>query len=219
VGCGAEVLNEEDFKTLLRTAWDLFDNFDAVGCLLGPVGWGRMRPKIDALAGLTLKQHAIAQSHLQNAGVLLQQVASMSEADPRLGRIAALYGTSFLADRICSTVNRYVNIADGGMGSAAAQVNRSCCALTEELMLHEEELLGGRKVVGCFSSGEFKIVPATTAVANPLAEWHQNVTAAVLANATSKRDTKRSSTASNEEVQKLKPAEKYLLGYGNLQGF
>jgi hypothetical protein len=221
VACGAEVLNDEDFKTLRATAWDLFDNFDAVGCLLGPVGWGRMRPKLDALAAMHLQQHVFrrdedARSHLQNAVVVFQQIASMCEADPRLARIAALYGATFLADRICSTANRCVNFADEAVGCAAAHLIRSGNSITEGLGLHVEELLGGRKVDCCFSSGEFTIVPAATAVANPLAEFHQSVTAAVLANATAKGDAKRSGT---QGLGKFKPVEKYLLGYGNLQGF
>merc|ERR1712193_496927 len=70
---------------------------------------------------------------LQNAGVVLQQIASMCQADPRLARIAGLFGASLLADRICSTANASVNFADGAVGSAAAQVNRSAAAVTEEL--------------------------------------------------------------------------------------
>eukprot|EP00746_Dinoflagellata_sp_MGD_P164541 gnl/MRDRNA2_/MRDRNA2_93226_c0_seq1.p1 gnl/MRDRNA2_/MRDRNA2_93226_c0~~gnl/MRDRNA2_/MRDRNA2_93226_c0_seq1.p1 ORF type:complete len:679 (+),score=146.33 gnl/MRDRNA2_/MRDRNA2_93226_c0_seq1:88-2124(+) len=217
VGRGAEVLNHENFKTLLRTAWDLFDSFDAVDCLMGPVGWGRMRPKLDALAALNLQQYnqEDAQSDLQSAVVLLQQIASMCEADPRLARIAALYGATFLADRIRSTANSYANFDDERVGCAVAQANRGGTRVTEVLELHVEELLGGRKVACCLSSGEFQIVPAATAVANPLAEFHQSVTAAVLANATSKRDTKRNCS---QELNSLKPVEKYLLGYGNLQG-
>jgi hypothetical protein len=221
VGSGAEVLNDENFKTLLRSAWDMFDSFDAVGCLLGPVGWGRMRPKLDALAALNLQLYNYggnqedARSQLHNTVVLLQQIASMCEADPRLARIAALYGTTFIADRICSTANRRVNFDDEAVGCAAAQVNRVGNSITEVLRLHVEELLGGRKVACCLSGGEFQIAPAETAVANPLAEFHQSVTAAVLANATAKRDANRTCS---QELHRLKPMEKYLLGYGNLQG-
>jgi hypothetical protein len=224
VGCGAEVLNDDSFKTLLRAAWDLFDSFDAVGHLLGPVGWGRMRPKLDALAAVNLQQRDfdkdqfgnVCRSPVQSAAVLLQQVASMCEADPRMARIAALYGATFLADRICSTANSYVNFDDEAAGMAASQLNRTANGMTEALRLHVEELLGGRRVACCLSSGEFQIVPAMTAVANPLAEFHQEVTAAVLAKATPKRDTKKTSS---QEFQRLKPVEKYLLGYSNLQGF
>jgi len=216
VGSGAEVLNHENFKTLLRAAWDLFDSFDAVGCLLGPVGWGRLRPKLDALAALNLQQHNLGRQDACSSLVLLQQIASMCEADPRLARIAALYGATFLADRICSTVNSHVNFDDEAMGCAVAQVNRVGNSVGEVLRLHVEELLGGRKVACCLSSGEFQIVPAAPAVANPLAEFHQSVTAAVLANATTKRDANR---IHSQEINKSKPVEKYLLGYGNLQGF
>lgn len=191
LGCGAEKLDDEDFKTLLSAAWGLFDEFDAVGCLLGPVGLGRLRPKLDALHAMNLEMHRLgkepehARSQLQNAGGLLQAIASMCQADPRLARIAALFATSFLADRICSRANASVCFADGAVGSAAAQVNRSAAALTEELYLHVEELLGGRKVECCLSSGQYKIVPAPI-VKNPLAEWQKNITAHVLAKATAK---------------------------------
>lgn len=232
VGCGAEALNDEDFKTLLRAAWGLFDEFDAVVCLLGPVGWGRLRPKLDALAELNLQQHVQGKDsenagfHLQTAGVLLQQIASMCVADPRLARIAALYGASFVAYRIPSTANT-VNFADRAVGSAAAQVNRSVAAVAEELILHVEELLGGRQVACCLSSGHYNIVPAAPAVSNPLATYHQNVTAQVLANATAKTlkgdataDTPKGDAlrCNSEERNKLSSVEKYLLGYSNLQG-
>jgi hypothetical protein len=166
VGCGAEVLKDDDFKALLRVAWALFDDFDAVVLLLGPVGMGRLRPKLDALAALNLKPHVDgkdrehARIHLQNAATLLQQIASICEADPRLARIAALFGVSFLADRIRSSVNASVNFTDGAMGSAAAQVNRSVASVESELTLQVEELMGGRKVECHLSDGLYKIVPA-----------------------------------------------------------
>jgi len=144
LGCGAEVLNDEDFKTLLYASWTLFDSFDAVGRLLGPVGWGRLRPKLDALAALSLQPQVLRESpvqarlQLQNAGVLLQQIASICEADPRLARISGLFGASFLADRLCSTANASVNLLDGFGGSAAAQVNRSAAAVGDVLRRHVE---------------------------------------------------------------------------------
>jgi len=237
VGCGAEVLNDEDFKALLRTAWALFDNFDAVVLLLGPVGMGRLRPKLDALAALNLtphvdgKGHEHARIHLQNAATLLQQIASMCGADPRLQRIAALFGVSFLADRVRSTVNASVNFADGAIGSAAAQVNRSVAAVESELTLQVEELMGGRKVESCLSDGLYKIVPAKK-VENPLASWHQDVTAQVLANARVKVEAGRPSSEEHDRVaahepakrpssaenHRRQPVDKYLLGYSNLQG-
>lgn len=223
LSCGAEVLNNEEFKTLVSTAWGLFDAFDAVACLLGPVGLGRMRPKLDALLTVNLEPHVLgkdpehARSQLQNAGVVLQQIASMCQADPRLARIAGLFGASLLADRICSTANASVNFADGAVGSAAAQVNRSAAAVTEELWEHVDELLGGRKVECCLSSGQYKIVHATPAAANPLAEWHQNITAQVLAKATVKGDGAGPSLRpSSEDPHCLSKA---LAGYSNLQDF
>lgn len=237
VACGAEVLKDEDFKALLRIAWALFDDFDAVVLLLGPVGMGRLRPKLDALAALNLKPHVDgkghehARIHLQNAATLLQQIASICEADPRLARIAALFGVSFLADRIRSTVNGSVNFADGAMGSAAAQVNRSVASVDSELMLQVEELMGGRKVECRLSDGLYKIVPATK-VENPLASWHQDVTAQVLANAKVKAEAGRPNSEEHDrlsapelvkrpnsaENHRRQPVDKYLLGYSNLQG-
>lgn len=226
LSCGAEVLNNEEFKTLVSTAWGLFDAFDAVACLLGPVGLGRMRPKLDALLTVNLEPHVLgkdpehARSQLQNAGVVLQQIASMCQADPRLARIAGLFGASLLADRICSTANASVNFADGAVGSAAAQVNRSAATVTEELWEHVDELLGGRKVECCLSSGQYKIVHATPAAANPLAEWHQNITAQVLAKATVRGDgAGPSMRPSSEDPHCLNPMSKALTGYSNLQGF
>lgn len=221
VSCGAEKLNDEDFKNLLSTAWGLFDDFDAVGCLLGPVGLGRMRPKLDALLALNLEAQVLgrksehAHSQLQSAGVLLQQIASMCQADPRLARIAGLFGASLLAGRICSRANASVNFADGALGSAAAQVNRAAVAVTEELLQHVEELLGDRKVECCLSSGQYKIIHASERAGNPLAEWHQNITAQVLAKATAKRDGAR---LRSEEPNSLYTASKCLVGYSNLQG-
>jgi len=214
VGCGAEVLNDEDFKTILQTSWGLFDSFDAVSCLLGPVGWGRLRPRLDALAALSLQPHVLsrdpahAQSQLQNAGTLLQQIASMCEADPRLARIAALFGASFIADRVRSTANGSVDLIHGTAASAAAQVNRSAAAVTAELSQHVEELLGGREVQCCLSSGHFAIVAATPTKANPLAEWQQSVTANALANAKVKVES---------EEMILAPFGKFLRGYNDLQ--
>merc|ERR1719324_1400299 len=132
-----------------------------------------MRPKLDALLAMNLETHVLgkdpehAYSQLQNAGVLLQQIASMCQADPRLARIAGLFGASLLADRICSRANASVNFTDGAVGSAAAQVNRSAASVSEELQLHVEELLGGRQVECCLSSGQYTIVHATPAAANP----------------------------------------------------
>jgi len=232
VGCGAEALNDEDFKTLLRAAWGLFDDFDAVVCLLGSVGWGRLRPKLDTLAELNLQQNVqgkdseTAGFHLQSTGVLLQQIASMCGADPRLARIAALYGASFLAYRIPCAANT-VNFADRAVGSAAAQVNRRVAAVAEELILHVEELLGGRQVACCLSSGHYNIVPAAPVFSNPLAIYHQSVTALVLANAkvknpngdaTANTPKLEASRFNSEDSNKLASMEKYLLGYSNLQG-
>lgn len=219
VGCGAEALNDVDFKSLLRTSWSLFDDFNGVDCLLGPVGWGRMRPKLDALAALNLefgKGSEHVRSQLQNAGIILLQIASMCEADPRLARIAALFGASFLADRIRSSANGSVNFTDGAIGYATAQVNRSVEAVVEELRVHVEELLGGRKVECCLSGGDFKIVPGVKQVQNPLAEWHQKVTAETLANATVKGDNAH---RGSDGIHKIRPCDKFLLGYSNLQGF
>lgn len=220
LSCGAEALNDEGFKKLVSTAWDIFDDFDGVVCLLGPVGWGRMRPKLDALLAMNLETHVLgkdpehAYSQLQNAGVLLQQIASMCQADPRLARIAGLFGASFLADRICSKANASVNFADGAVGSAVAHVNRSAAAITHEVSFHVEELLGGCKVECSLSGGQYKIVHAADN-ANPLAEWHKDITAQVLAKATPKGDIAR---PSSEEPGSLHATSKFLAGYSNLQG-
>jgi len=246
---GAEVLKDEDFKNLLQNAWGLFDDFDAVGSLLGPVGWSRMRPKLEALAALNLERHALgrdpghALSQLQNANVLLQQIASMCEADPRQARIAALFGASLVADRIRSTANSSVNFAEEAVGAAAAQVNRSVEAVSEMLLLHMEELLGSRKVECRFSGGSHEIVPVATTVRNPLAEWHQSITAAALAKATVKGDDQKpvqkvcsepgitaaalsKATVKEDdenpvekvcsEPRRLRPCDAFLLGYNNL---
>jgi len=232
LGCGAEVLSDEDFKTLLRTAWSLFDSFDVVGYLLGPVGLGRLRPKLASLADLDLQPDMLAsdpehaQRELTNAGVLLQQIESMVEADPRLARIAALFATSYLVNRIRSTANSSVNLVEGAAGSAAAQVNRSASALAELLSNDVEELMGGRQVQVCLSSGQYTIIHAEAKVANPLATWHQDVTAQVLKNARVKQEV----ICTGEEgdhlcMKKLdqgpyaqkKCMKKCLQGYNNMQ--
>eukprot|EP00746_Dinoflagellata_sp_MGD_P166525 gnl/MRDRNA2_/MRDRNA2_96465_c0_seq1.p1 gnl/MRDRNA2_/MRDRNA2_96465_c0~~gnl/MRDRNA2_/MRDRNA2_96465_c0_seq1.p1 ORF type:complete len:708 (+),score=140.53 gnl/MRDRNA2_/MRDRNA2_96465_c0_seq1:84-2207(+) len=203
LGCGAEVLNDEEFETLLHSAWGLFEDFDAIACLLGPVGWGRLRPQLDALRGVKLEAHLLAKdserarSELRKASLLLQHVASMCQADPRLARICALHGVSFLADRMRSTANASVNFADGAVASAAAQVNRSAAALNEELRVHVEELLEGRKVECCFKSGNFKIVqvPRTTASDNAQAQIPQHLTPQVEAKARAKQERVRPTSA------------------------
>lgn len=204
VGCGAEVLNDGDFKSLLHAAWGLFDDFDAIVYHLGPVGWGRMRPKLDALVALNLEQHLFgkdrerARTQLQNTGILLRQIASMCQADPRLARIAALFGVSFLADRMRSTANASVNFADGAFSSAAAQVNRSAAAVNEELRFHVEELLEGRKVQCCITSGHFRIVRKKSSDVEKT-EMHRVITAEVLAKATVKGDLVRPSSAQTQK--------------------
>lgn len=207
LGCGAEVLDDHDFKTLLRTSWSLFDGCDVAGHLLGPVGLGRLRPRLDSLADLILEPEVLKRdpehAHVQlgNAGVLLQQITCMVEADPRLARIAALFGTSYLANRIRSTANSFVNLVEGSAGSAAAQVNRSASAVAEAMSQDVEELMGGRRVQVCFTSGQYTIKPAT-AVSNPLATQlqhiHYYITAQVMEHATAK------------------PTEKFLLDCNNL---
>jgi len=202
VGCGAEVLVDESFQTFLCAAWDLFDDFDAVNCLLGQVGWGRMRPKLEALREFKLEERLLrqdpqhAQSQLQKATLLLQQITSMCRADPRLARTAALYGVSFLADRMRSTANASVNFVDGAVGSAAAQVNRSAAALNEELRAHVEELLEGKKVKCCFTSGHFKIVNDTgTTPKNALADFDERITAHIEAKVKTKVEHVRPGSA------------------------
>jgi len=230
LGCGAEVLPDEDFKTLLRIAWNLFDSLDVVGQLLGPVGLGRLRPKLDSLADVQLEHDVLARdpesAHVQlaNVGVLMQQIASMVEADPRLARIAALFGTSYVVNRIRSTANSSVNLVAGAAGSSAAQVNRSALALAESLSQDVEELMGGRHVQVCLTSGEYSITPIVPRQVNPLATWHRDITAKVMENATVKDEVKsngnpniaRGRSGSAPEVNNLRPMEKFLLGYNNL---
>jgi hypothetical protein len=197
VGCGAEVLNDQDFETLLHSTWGLFEDFDAIVCLLGPVGWGRLRPQLDALREVKLQEHLLgkdrehARSELQKASLLLQHVASLCQADPRLARIAALHGVSFLADRMRSTANASVNFADEAVASAAAQVNRSAAALNEELREHVEDLLEGRKVECRFKSGHFKILakPVTPKTAdNSSEQLQQRITPNAVANTKVKQE-------------------------------
>jgi len=215
LGYGAEVLDDMDFKSLLCTSWSLFDSFDSAGYLLGPVGLGRLRPRLDSLAELDLDpdllsrdpEHACVQ--LGKAGVLLQQITVMIEGDPRLARIAALFGTSYVANRIRSTANSFVNLVEGAAGSAAAQVNRSALALADLLSNDVEELMGGRQVHVCLANGQYTITPVSSNK-NPLASWHHNVTAQVMEHA------KVKAAGSSEEVKELRPMEKFLLGYNNL---
>lgn len=226
LGCGAEVLNDEDFKTLLQTAWGLFNSFDAVGYLLGPVGLGRLQPKLDSLLNLNLDPNILASNpehahvQLSNANTLLQQITVMVEADPRLARVAALFGTSYVANRIRSTANSSVNLVEGAAGSAAAQVNRSAVALAELLVINVEELMGGRKVQVSLTSGQYTIKPAESVV-NPLANWQSNITAQVMERATVKKERRSSAPCVMEQAQELRPKElrpmeKFLLGYNNL---
>lgn len=218
---GAEVLDDEDFKTLLNAAWELFDNFDAITCLLGPVGLGRMRRKLDELLAINLEPHVLGnvsehgRSQLENVGLLLSQITSMCKADPRLARDASLFGASFLADRIRCKANALVNFADAALCSAVAQVNRSAATMVEQLRSDVEELLEGRKVVCYISSGEYKIVPSAPPLETHLAKWHQQITAEVLANARAKGYVVTPSRS--EEPDQLRSMEKFLIGYSNLQ--
>lgn len=163
-----------------------------------------MRPKLDALVALNLEQHLFgkdrerARTQLQNTGILLRQIASMCQADPRLARIAALFGVSFLADRMRSTANASVNFADGALSSAAAQVNRSAAAVNEELRFHVEELLEGRKVQCCITSGHFRIVRMKSSDVEKT-EMHRVITAEVLAKATVKGDLVRPNSAQTQK--------------------
>jgi hypothetical protein len=216
LGCGAEVLDDEDFKTLLRASWNLFDTCDSAGYLLGPVGLGRLRPRLDSLADLILEPAVLARDpehahkQLGNAGILLQQITCMIEADPRLARIAALFGTSYLANRIRSTANSFVNLGQG-TGSAAAPVNRSASAIAEALSQDVEELMGGRQVQVYLNSGQYTVKPVTP-VTNPLATWHQDVTAQAMEHAKVKDDF----SSSGEVMKHDKGMEKFLRGYNNL---
>lgn len=182
VAHGAEQLNDDDFEQLLKAAWAIFDNFNAVDWVLGPVGLTRLRPKLDELAALRLRHCALskdldnARAQLGSSHMLLQQVASMCAADPRLASTAALYGVPFLAERARCCANASVNLvadeADASQGrataAAAAQLNRVAAKLAADLMPHVEEMLGGRKF-------EVKVShPASKH--NPLAEWHCEVT-------------------------------------------
>jgi len=80
VAHAAEELNEDDFEQLLRAAWAIFDGFDAVEWVLGPIGLTRLRPKLDELAALRLQRCALskeldqARPQLVSSHVLLQQV-------------------------------------------------------------------------------------------------------------------------------------------------
>jgi len=178
VAHGAEELDEDDFEQLLRAAWAIFDGFNAVEWVLGPVGLGRLRPKLDELAALRLRRCALskdldhAHAQLMSSHVLLQQVASMCEADPRLASTVALYGVPFLAERARCCANASVNlVADEAVTSqgratamAAAQLNRAAAALATDLMPRVEQMLGGRKF-------DLKVAHAAPKQ-NPLAEWH-----------------------------------------------
>jgi len=218
---GAEVLDDEDFKALLNAAWELFDDFDAITCLLGPVGLGRMRRKLDELLAINLEPHVLenvsehGRSQLENVGLLLSQITSMCKADPRLARDASLFGASFLADRIRCKANALVNFADAALCSAVAQVNRSAATMVEQLRSDVEELLEGRKVECYISSGEYKILPSAPPLETHLAKWHQQITAEVLANARAKEYVVTPSRS--EEPDQLRSMEKFLLGYTNLQ--
>jgi hypothetical protein len=105
-----------------------------------------------------------------------------------------------------STANASVNFTDGAVCSAVAQVNRSAAALNKELREHVEELLEGRKVECCFTSGHFEIVHVTQAARaakNPLKQLHKRLTASFEAKANVKREAVRSSstTADNPLAQ------------------
>lgn len=178
VAHGAETLNEDDFEQLLCAAWAIFDSFNAVEWLLGPVGITRLRPKLDELAALRLRRCAIskdlddARAELVRSHVLLQQIATMCVADPRLASTAALYGVPFLAERARCCANASVNlVAEEAVTSqgratavAAAQLNRVVASFSTNLMPHVEEMLGGRK---------FDVkVARTENKQNPLAQWH-----------------------------------------------
>lgn len=196
---GAETLNDEDFERLLRTAWTIFDRFDAVAWLLGPVGLTRLRSKLDELATLRLRPSALAcdlddaHATLLRSNDMLQKIASMCAADPRLARTAALFGASFLAERARCRVNSSVNLVTDEAATpqgratavATALLNRTAASLATALMPHVEELLGGRKVQlrKCGSAQFLEVARSAPKVANPLADFHRVVTSEVNANA------------------------------------
>lgn len=196
---GAEDLNDEDYERLLQAAWAMFDSFDAVSWMLGPVGLARLRPKLDELSALRLRASAMssdlddAHSVLVRSNALLQNIQSVCAADPRLARTAALFGASFLAERARCVANSSINLvtdeaasAQGrATASATAQLNRTATALAAALMPHVEELLGGRKVQlrKCGSAVFLEIARPSEKVINPLADVHKIVSSEVNANA------------------------------------
>lgn len=154
IRCAAENLCNSKFEQLVLAAWGLLDTHDAVCWLLGTVGIGRLRKELTDLFNLCLRWGTAEDDptfvHAELADkkvfVVVQHLESLSAADNRLARVAALYGATFLLARIRSHISSLLDLTEDGFAaeqsrSDAAELNRAMESITSQLAPHVEHIL------------------------------------------------------------------------------